>query len=102
MLWHLRLPAIKYLLDSFGLPTAGIDTRTLGKPDTFRGEEAKWADWRVRYRIFRMLGPSPAVPTRGPCQSATVRKTKLNKATEAILALGRSGSRGPSTAGGPG
>ncbi len=26
---------------------AGIDARTLGKPDTFHGEEAKWADRRV-------------------------------------------------------
>ncbi len=31
---------------------AGIDTRTLGKPDTFRGEEANWADWRVIAKAY--------------------------------------------------
>ena len=30
----------------------GIDTRTLGKPDTFHGEEQKWADWRVILKAY--------------------------------------------------
>ena len=25
----------------------GVDTRTLGKPDTYHGEEAKWQDWKT-------------------------------------------------------
>ena len=30
----------------------GIDTRTLGKPDIFHGEDVKWADWRVIVKAY--------------------------------------------------
>ena len=30
----------------------GIDTRTLGKPDIFHGEDVKWADWRVIMKAY--------------------------------------------------
>ena len=29
-----------------------VDTRLLGKPDTFNGEEAKWADWKVLFKAY--------------------------------------------------
>ena len=28
-------------------PRSTIDTRTLGKPDTFNGEAGKWSDWKT-------------------------------------------------------
>ena len=34
------------------MSTYGIDTRTFGKPDTFHGEEVKWADWRVILKAY--------------------------------------------------
>ncbi len=32
--------------------TYGIDTRTLGKPDTFHCEELKWPDWCVILKAY--------------------------------------------------
>ena len=41
-------------------PTAGfrdrlIDTRTLGRPEQFQGEESKWSDWGVVARAYASL-----------------------------------------------
>ena len=32
-----------------------IDTRTLGRPEQFQGEESKWSDWRVVTRAYASL-----------------------------------------------
>jgi len=33
----------------------GIDTRTLGKPEQYSGDEAKWADWRIVTKAYAGL-----------------------------------------------
>ena len=35
-----------------GVPPGLVDTRLLGKPDHFVGEEGKWSDWKITFDAY--------------------------------------------------
>ena len=41
-------PRVQGLLSQY----AGVDTRTLGRPDVYHGEEQKWPDWKTILKAY--------------------------------------------------